>query len=94
MMSVKKAVLGLLNPVTSVNEKYLISQHTITDLILSLMGEGAFSNADHLLALREERRDGQKIRDGVNSAKLKDLVADLNSADRCIILSAIKNEPG
>ena len=59
-----------------------------------MIGEGAFSNANHILALSEERRDGQKIRDGVNSAKLKDLVADLNSDDRCIILSAIKKVPG
>ena len=49
---VKKAVLGLLNPVTYVNEKYLGLQHTSTDLIQSMMGEGACSNVDHLLVLR------------------------------------------
>ena len=85
---VKKAVLGLLNPVTYVNEKYLGLQHTSTDLIQSMMGEGACSNVDHLLVLREERPDGQKIRDEVNSAKLKYLVADLNSADQYLIISA------
>ena len=40
-------------------------------------GEGNFSNADHLLTLREEMRDVQKIRDDVNSSKPKDLVNDL-----------------
>ena len=44
------------------------------------------SNPYHLLALREERNDGQKIMDGVNDAKLKDLVADLNTTDWRLIL--------
>ena len=35
------------------------------------MGEGEFYNADHILALREERHDKQKKRDAANGAKLK-----------------------
>ena len=53
-----------------------------------MTGEGKFSNADHLLVLREERYDGQKIRDYTNDAKLKDLVSDLDSADQLVILRA------
>ena len=50
------------------------------------MGEGVFSNANHLLALREEIRDGQENRDDVNDAKLKGLVRDLNGTDHRLIL--------
>ena len=47
----KKSVLGLLNPVTPAKEKYLSSQQGSTELIWAVMGGGAFSNANHLLAL-------------------------------------------
>ena len=50
------------------------------------MGEGYFYNAYNLLVFREERRDGQKIRDEVNDAKLKEIVADLDGNNRHIIL--------
>ena len=53
-MTAKKYGLGLLNPVMSA-DKYLLSlQRANTELIQAVTGEGAFSNADHLLALREE----------------------------------------
>ena len=48
---VEKSGLGLLNPVTSAKEKYLSSQQGSTELIWAVMGGGAFSNANHLLAL-------------------------------------------
>ena len=57
-MPVKKAVLILLNTVSSVNDKYLSVQRTITELIWYVTGGGTFSRADHLMALREESRDG------------------------------------
>ena len=60
---VKKSGLGLLSQVTSAKEKYLISQWGSTELIRSVTGGGAFSNADHLRHLSEERRDGKKDRD-------------------------------
>ena len=59
-MLVKKSVLGLLNPVTSTNDKYLSSQYASKELIQAVMVGGTFSNANHPMALREERRDGYK----------------------------------
>ena len=52
MIPVKKSVLGIMNPVTSVNYKYLSLQRTRTELIQYMTGGGAFSDANHLLALR------------------------------------------
>ena len=57
---VKKSGLGLLNAVTPKKYKYLSFQRKSKYLILSVMGGGAFSNANQILSLREERRDGQK----------------------------------
>ena len=57
-MPVNKSGLCLLNPVTSMNEKYLCFQHTSTDFIQAVTGEGAFYNANNLLALREVRCEG------------------------------------
>ena len=50
-MPVKKSGLGLLNPVMSAKEKYISSQRGSAELIWAVTGEGALSNADHLLAL-------------------------------------------
>ena len=61
-MPANKAGLELLNPVTSAKDKYLSSQQESAELISFAMGGGGFSNADHLLALRKERRDAQKNR--------------------------------
>ena len=44
------------------------------------------SIADHLLALREERRHGQKIRDDTNKDKLKELVKEFEILYLCIVL--------
>ena len=44
------------------------------------------SFGDHLLALREERRDGQKSQGDTNKDKLKGLVKDLEELDCCLIL--------
>ena len=49
---------------------------------------GAFSNADHLRTLGEERRDGKKDRDASYKIKLKGLVRDLKGTDKCLILHA------
>ena len=53
-----------------------------------MAGEGIFFNANRLLALREERSDKLITHDDVNGAKLKDIVVDLDSADRRLILRA------
>ena len=84
----KKSGLGILNPVTAAKEKFLSSQQAITELIQAATGGGTFSNTDHLLDIREERRHGKKNRHDVNKAKLKELVADLDSTDRYLILRA------
>ena len=52
------------------------------------MGGGALSNTDHLLALRGERRYGQKNQDDAKYATLKDLVGYLLDTDRRLILWA------
>ena len=52
------------------------------------MGGGALSNADHLLALRVERRDRQKNKDDANYATLKGLVGYLLDTNRRLILWA------
>ena len=57
-MPVKKSVLGLLNLVTSTNEKYISLKNVGTELILSVTREDTFSNTNKLLALREENCDG------------------------------------
>ena len=48
-----------------------------------------FSNADHLLALREEIHDKHKKWDDVNDSKLKELVTDLDETDHRLIICAI-----
>ena len=65
-MMVKKSRLGLLNPVTSAKEKYLGFQRGSAELIWAVTGRGAFSNANHLLGIGEERGDGQKNQDEAN----------------------------
>ena len=54
------------------------------------MGEGAFYNVDQLLALGEERRNGQKYRDNANGATLKGLVAVLLVIKKRLTLLAKK----
>ena len=56
-MLVRKAGLGLLNPVTSVQDKYLSSTQGSAELILAVAGGGGFCNYDHLRTLSEERHD-------------------------------------
>ena len=50
--------------------------------------EGAISNADRLLVLTEERRDGQKNWDDANDSKLKGLVGYLIGTNWLLILHA------
>ena len=58
-MAVRKSGLGLLNPATSVKEKYLCSTRGSADLIQAATRVGVFFNADHLQTLSQERRDGK-----------------------------------
>ena len=52
-MPVGKSGLGLLNPVTSANEKYSSLQCVSTDFIRSMTWEGKFSNDYCLLVISE-----------------------------------------
>ena len=45
-----------------------------------------FSNAGRILALREERCDGQKNGDNINDTKLRVFVRDLHTTDLCFIV--------
>ena len=58
------------------------------------MGGGELSNTNRLLALREERHDGQKNRNDANDAKLKALVGDLIGTNRRLIIRSKKQAPG
>ena len=59
----------VVDPVTSANNKYLSLLRTSCKMIGDFKGEREFSAANHLLALREERRGGQKIWYDTNEAK-------------------------
>ena len=48
---------------------------------------GAFSNADHLRPLSEERRDGKKERDAAYKSKLEGLLIDLKGTHKLLLLS-------
>ena len=55
-----------------------------------MTGESEFSTADHLLALREDRHERQKIWDGANDAKLGGIVENLKAPD-CHLILRIKH---
>ena len=53
-----------------------------------MTGGWAFSNAEHLRTLSEERRDGKKDRDVAYKSILKGLVSDLKGTNKHVILRA------
>ena len=53
-----------------------------------MTGGGGVSNSDQLLALGEERCDGEKNWDNANETKLKCLVRDFKGTNRCLIIRA------
>ena len=85
-MQVKKSVLGLLNSVTSAQEKYLSSIRGSEELVYSMTGGGAFSNSDHLWTLNEERCERNKSWDVAYKSRLKGLVSNLQGTDKCLLL--------
>ena len=52
MTLVKKSGLGLQNPVTSANEKFLSLRCARTELIRAVMEESAFPTTNHLQAVK------------------------------------------
>ena len=93
-MPVKKSELGLLNTVTSSQEKYLSYQRGSAELVQAVTGGGEFSNADHLQTLGEERRERKKDRDAAYKTKLKGLVCDLKGTNTRLIPSIKSQVPG
>ena len=87
-MPVKKSRMGILNPVTSTQEKYSSSQRGIAELVRDVAGGEAFSNADHLRTLIKERHDGKNDWDAAYEYKLKGLVSDLKCTDKRLLQRA------
>ena len=87
-MRVKKFGLGILNPVTSYQEKYLSSTRGRAELVRSVTGGWGLSNANHLRTLSEERRDRKKSRDVAYKSRLKFLVINLQGTDKHLLLRA------
>ena len=85
---VKKSGLGILNMVKPAQEKNLFSHWGSSELVRDVTVNGELSNADHLQALNEERRDGQKDREALYESKLKGLVMNLKDTDMHLILRA------
>ena len=56
------------------------------ELVRGVLGGGAFSDADHIQTLSEERRDGKKDRGAAYKSKFKGLVSDLTGTDKCLLL--------
>ena len=87
-MPINKSRLGLLNPVTPSQRKYLSSLWVSAELVRAVKVGGAFSNADHLRTISEERRDRKKYLDVVHKTKLKVLVINFKGADKRLLLRA------
>ena len=87
-MPVKKYKLGILNPVTSSQEKYLSSMQVSVKLVQAVTGGGGFSNSYHLWTLSEEWCDGKKSQDVNYQSRLKGLVINIQGTDKRLILHA------
>ena len=85
-MLARKAGLGLLDPVTLAQEKYLSSTQGSAELVWAVTGGGEFSNADHLQTLSEERRDGKEAWDVAYEYRIKGLVRDIQGTDKPLFL--------
>ena len=90
IIPVNKYVLGLQEPVSSSNKKYLSLLCASSELIGAVTRASECSTSNHPLSLREERRDRKKIWDDFNNVKLKGLVQYLKAPDRHLILCSKK----
>ena len=86
MILITKSILGLKDPVTLDNKKYLSSLRSSSKLIGSVIVENELSIANHLLSIIEERRDREKIQVDANSAKIKVIDEDLKAPSHRLIL--------
>ena len=82
--AVKKAVMELHNPVASAAEKYTSSLRASYRLINIVTSEREISNADHLLAVKEDRWEGKKDRDDANEVKLRGIFNDKGDFDKSL----------
>ena len=87
-MPVKKYVLGILNPVTLSQKKYLSSQQGSAELVRAVRRRGTFSNTYHLQTLGEERRHVKKYRDTSYETKLEGLYRNLKGTKNRLIIHA------
>ena len=87
-MSVSKDSLGLLNPVTSNQDKYLRSTQGSKEVVRAVMGGGGFSNANRLQNLSEERRERKEAWDVAYESRLKGLVRDIKGTDKPLLIRA------
>ena len=87
-MPVKKARLGILNPLISAQDKYLISTRGRTELKRAVTGGGELFNAGHLHTLSEEQCDRKKDRNVAYNSWLKGLVSDLKGTDKRVLICA------
>ena len=88
-MPVKKYGMGLLNPVTSDQEKYSSSAQGSAELVQAVTGGGEFSHVNHLRTLSDERQDGKEAWDVAYEYRLKGLVINIQGTDKSIILRTI-----
>ena len=83
---VKKSGMGLQIPVTSAADKYKGLLREIYEMIGAVMGKRVFLTADHLWAVKEERRDRKKYRDDANDAKLSGIVNPQGNLEKRLFL--------
>ena len=88
MFLMKKYGLGLQNPVSSVAEKYTSSLGAICNLICSFKGEKEFSTVDHIWAVKDQQRDGNKYQGDTNDAKLRGTISDQGAFKKRLFLCA------
>ena len=87
-LTVKKASLGLQNPVTSAADKYTSSICASYNMIGTVTDEMYFSTADQLLEVKEERRYGKRDWDDANDTKLRGIVNDQGNFEKRLFLCA------
>ena len=88
-MPVKKYGMGLLNPVTSDQEKYSSSTQGSVELVQAVTGGGEFSYVNHLRTLIDDRQDGKEAWDVEYGYRLKGFVINIQGTDKSIILRTI-----
>ena len=74
------------NTLTSAKDKYKILLGAIYELISAVMDEQAFSTADHIQAVKGEKRDGKKYQYVANYVKLWGIVSNKGAFNKRLFL--------